>query len=56
MSFFKACDMYFRQYLNGSWAEIPFPSLTINDVPFTIRNEPYGIKNKVVKHWGQKYI
>jgi hypothetical protein len=25
--------------------EVPYPSLAINEVPFTIQNEPKGAKN-----------
>jgi hypothetical protein len=47
----------FRQFLDGSWTEVPSPSLSINDVPSTIHNELQWTKNKVFKpHGGQTYL
>jgi len=47
--FFKACDMDFRQFLDGSWTEVPYLSWAINETLFTIQNTLRGAKNKVVK-------
>jgi hypothetical protein len=44
--------MDFRQFLDRSLTEVPSSSLVINKVPSTIRNEPQGAKNKVVKPQG----
>jgi len=38
--FFKVCDVDFCQFFNESWMEVSSPSLAINDVLSTIRNEP----------------
>jgi hypothetical protein len=38
--------MDFRQFLNGSWMEMVYPSLTINGVSSTIQNEAQEAKKK----------
>jgi hypothetical protein len=39
----------FRQFFDGSWTEVLYPSLAINEVPSTIRNEPRSQKIKIFK-------
>jgi hypothetical protein len=54
---FRSVDVDFRQIFDGSWTEVPSPSLTINEVPSTIRNEPHEAKNKFFKpQGGQMYL
>jgi hypothetical protein len=44
----------FRQFWTEVWTEVSSSSLAINEVPYTIRNEPQGTKNKVFKTQGTK--
>jgi hypothetical protein len=58
--FFKACDVDFHQFLNGSWIDVLSQSLDIKEVSSTIRNELYETKNslffkkKVIKSYETK--
>jgi hypothetical protein len=53
-----ASDVDFRQFLDGSWTNVPFQSLAVNKVLYAIRNEAHEIKkiNKIFKLRGLKDI
>jgi len=42
----RSVKLDFRQFLDGSWTEIPSSSLTRNEVPFTMQNEAHREKKK----------
>jgi hypothetical protein len=57
VSAFRGVGVDFCQFLDESWMEVPSPSLVINEVLYTIRNEPQEAKNKVFKsQGGQTYL
>jgi hypothetical protein len=53
----RGIDVSFHQFLDRSWTEVPSPSLTINNIPSTIQNEPREATNKIFKlQGGQTYL
>jgi len=54
VTFLEVLTWTFVNFWMEVWTEVPSPSLAINEVPFTIRNELQGAKNKVVKPQGAK--